>query len=193
MVAILDADKEGFLRSETSLIQTIGRTARNVNAEVVLYADKVTPSMRGRWTKPTAAGPSSSPTTPSTASPRNHRQGHPHRPGEGTRGRPHRREAVNMDEAEYDREELIVMLEAEMLAAAEELEFEKAARLRDRIAELKDAPMVVSRDKPSAGAAAPPFSRDLKLDDSRARGARRRRRRRMIHQNPPRPTKRRRK
>src|SRR5213082_3058572 len=46
LVAILDADKEGFLRSGTSLIQTIGRAARNVNAEVILYADKVTESMR---------------------------------------------------------------------------------------------------------------------------------------------------
>ena len=46
MVCILDADKEGFLRSETSLIQTIGRSARHVNAEVVLYADKVTASMQ---------------------------------------------------------------------------------------------------------------------------------------------------
>src|SRR5205807_702187 len=46
LVAILDADKEGFLRSETSLIQTIGRAARNVNAEVILYADKVTDSMQ---------------------------------------------------------------------------------------------------------------------------------------------------
>ena len=46
LVAILDADKEGFLRSETSLIQTIGRAARNVNAEVVLYADKVTQAMQ---------------------------------------------------------------------------------------------------------------------------------------------------
>ena len=46
LVAILDADKEGFLRSETSLIQTIGRAARNVNAKVILYADKITDSMR---------------------------------------------------------------------------------------------------------------------------------------------------
>ena len=46
LVAILDADKEGFLRSEKSLIQTIGRAARNVNAEVILYADKVTDSMQ---------------------------------------------------------------------------------------------------------------------------------------------------
>src|SRR6185295_16574850 len=46
MVAILDADKAGFLRSETSLIQTIGRAARNVNAKVILYADTVTPAMQ---------------------------------------------------------------------------------------------------------------------------------------------------
>ena len=46
LVAILDADKEGFLRSETSLVQTIGRSARHVNAEVILYADKMTPSMQ---------------------------------------------------------------------------------------------------------------------------------------------------
>jgi excinuclease ABC subunit B len=46
LVAVLDADKEGFLRSETSLIQTIGRAARNAEGKVILYADKVTPSMR---------------------------------------------------------------------------------------------------------------------------------------------------
>src|SRR5690606_1504249 len=46
MVAILDADKAGFLRSETSLIQTIGRAARNVNARVFLYADSITPAMK---------------------------------------------------------------------------------------------------------------------------------------------------
>ena len=55
LVAILDADKEGFLRSETSLIQTIGRAARNVNGEVNMYADTVTASMRGPSTRPTAA------------------------------------------------------------------------------------------------------------------------------------------
>src|SRR6202007_621413 len=51
LVAILDADKEGFLRSGTSLIQTIGRAARNVNAEVILYADKVTDSMQRALTE----------------------------------------------------------------------------------------------------------------------------------------------
>ena len=58
LVAILDADKAGFLRSETSLIQTIGRAARNVNAQVILYADTITPAMKtgdGRDQPPPAA------------------------------------------------------------------------------------------------------------------------------------------
>jgi excinuclease ABC subunit B len=70
LVAILDADKEGFLRSERSLIQTIGRAARNVVGQVHMYADKITPSMRTPSTRPTGAAPSRSPTTPSTASTR---------------------------------------------------------------------------------------------------------------------------
>jgi excinuclease ABC subunit B len=70
-VAILDADKEGFLRSETSLVQTIGRAARNVDGKVILYADNITGSMKGRWRKPPAAASGRWPTTPSTASPRN--------------------------------------------------------------------------------------------------------------------------
>ena len=69
--AILDADKEGFLRSGTSLIQTIGRAARNVSGQVHMYADKIT-AVDGarRSTRPTAAGPSRSPTTSSAASTR---------------------------------------------------------------------------------------------------------------------------
>ena len=54
LVAILDADKEGFLRSETSLIQTIGRAARNVQGKVIMYADTITGSMREPLTRPTA-------------------------------------------------------------------------------------------------------------------------------------------
>ncbi len=70
LVAILDADKEGFLRSDKSLIQTIGRAARNVSGQVHMYADKITPSMERRSTRPTGAGPSRSPTTPPTGSTR---------------------------------------------------------------------------------------------------------------------------
>ena len=68
MVCILDADKEGFLRSETSLIQTIGRSARHINAEVVLYADKVTASMRRAIDETDRRRRCSSPTTPTRAS-----------------------------------------------------------------------------------------------------------------------------
>ena len=70
LVAILDADKEGFLRSETSLVQTIGRAARNVDGKVILYADAITGSMSGRSRRPTAAARSRRPTTRPTASPR---------------------------------------------------------------------------------------------------------------------------
>lgn len=68
LVAILDADKEGFLRSSRSLIQTIGRAARNVSGEVHMYADKITDSMRKPSTRPNAGGPSRSPTTRPTES-----------------------------------------------------------------------------------------------------------------------------
>ena len=68
LVGILDADKEGFLRGETSLIQTIGRAARNVKGKVIMYADKESAAMRRRSARPTAAAPSRSPTTPSTGS-----------------------------------------------------------------------------------------------------------------------------
>lgn len=67
LIAILDADKEGFLRSETSLIQTIGRAARNANGVVLMYADEVTPAWSAPSWKPSAAVPSRMPTTKNTA------------------------------------------------------------------------------------------------------------------------------
>ena len=71
LVAILDADKEGFLRGETSLVQTIGRAARNVDGRVLMYADQRDRRRCGpRCARPTAAARSSSPTTRSTGSPR---------------------------------------------------------------------------------------------------------------------------
>ena len=70
LVAILDADKEGFLRSETSLIQTIGRAARNVDGQVVMYADQMTDSMQRAISETTVAAGSRRPTTTSTASTR---------------------------------------------------------------------------------------------------------------------------
>ncbi len=69
-IGILDADKEGYLRGYRSLIQTIGRAARNVDGLVIMYADSVSEAMRRRSTRPSAAARSRSPTTPSTGSPR---------------------------------------------------------------------------------------------------------------------------
>ncbi len=141
LVAILDADKEGFLRSETSLIQTIGRCARNVNATVYLYGDKVTNSMRraidetDRRREIQLKYNQEHGITPDTVR-KAIRQGLALELSAMRRVR----EAVRADEGEYDRDELLVELEKEMLQAAEELDFEKAAALRDHITELRDSP-----------------------------------------------------
>lgn len=160
LVAILDADKEGFLRSETSLIQMIGRCARNVDAQVYLYADRVTPSMQRAIDE----------TNRRRALQLEYNRRHGITP-ETIRKEIRRdlelqvaarrtvREAVRLTEETYSREELIALLEQEMLEAAEQLEFERAARLRDRIRELKDAPALVSvRGDPTAVEADAPAS-----------------------------------
>ncbi len=141
LVAILDADKEGFLRSETALVQTIGRTARNVNAKVILYGDRVTNSMKKaideterRRTIQLAYNEKHG-ITPQTI-----RKEIKRGLADEFRARKAAQEAVHFSESEYDRTELITHMEKEMLAAAETLEFEKAARLRDEIAELKEMP-----------------------------------------------------
>jgi excinuclease ABC subunit B len=143
LVAILDADKEGFLRGQTALIQTIGRAARNVNGKVVMYADKITEAIRGsidetnrrreiqlRYNEEHGITPASivkgvsdiaeflaleSPTVP------------------GKRRRGAKVEGMSPPEIE----KLIVSLEEEMFAAAEELRFEYAAKLRDEIKQLR--------------------------------------------------------
>jgi excinuclease ABC subunit B len=143
LVAILDADKEGFLRGQTALIQTIGRAARNVNGKVVMYADKLTEAIKGavdetnrrreiqlRYNEERGITPESivkgvsdiaeflaleSPTVP------------------GRRRRGRKVEGMQPDEIE----KLVVSLEEEMYAAAEELRFEYAAKLRDEIKELR--------------------------------------------------------
>jgi excinuclease ABC subunit B len=141
LVAILDADKEGFLRSETSLVQTIGRAARNVNAKVILYADKVTDSMqraidetlRRRALQENYNRENG--ITPETI--RKHVQS-----GIESEAEAHRKanETVGLEEdTQYITEEYLAELEAEMMAAAEALEFERAAAIRDRIVQMRDS------------------------------------------------------
>jgi excinuclease ABC subunit B len=152
LVAILDADKEGFLRSETSLIQTIGRAARNVNAEVILYADQVTNSMeraidetRRRRELQLAYNDQHgiTPKTVKTAI------------GAGIEEEiaAHKfvQEVAGQQAENYVTQEYLEELHNEMLAAAANLEFERAAQLRDRIAQLKGEPMAAPQGKKRRG------------------------------------------
>lgn len=141
LVAIMDADKAGFLRSGTSLIQTIGRSARNVNAKVLLYADVITPAMQQamdeteRRRDKQVAFNTEHGIEPQTIK-KEIRRGLELE----LRARETARKAIEADEPEFDRNELIAELEKQMLEAAERLEFEKAAALRDRVEEIKQSP-----------------------------------------------------
>ncbi|MGZ4398511.1 MAG: excinuclease ABC subunit UvrB, partial [Gaiellaceae bacterium] len=144
LVAVLDADKEGFLRGKTALIQTIGRAARNVNSRVILYADKQTEAIRGaldetdrRRRKQLSYNEQHGITPQSIV------KGvsdiaefltleQPHVPGRRRRGAS-KVEGMSREELE----KLVIELEEEMFAAAEELRFEYAAKLRDEIKELR--------------------------------------------------------
>jgi excinuclease ABC subunit B len=144
LVAVLDADKEGFLRGKTALVQTIGRAARNVNGKVLLYADKMTEAIRGaldetdrrravqlrhneeRGITPESIVKGVSDIAEFLALEQ------PHVPGRRRRGRA---EVEGMSREELER--LVVTLEEEMFAAAEELRFEYAAKLRDEIKQLR--------------------------------------------------------
>jgi excinuclease ABC subunit B len=136
LVAILDADNEGFLRSETSLVQTMGRAARNVSGQVILYADNLTDSM-GRAIRETdrrrkiqLAYNQEHDITPETV-----RKEIRSLIAASAQG-----EAVEVEaEPGEDAEDLFLRLEGEMLAAADRLEFEKAAELRDRLKKLRGA------------------------------------------------------
>jgi len=138
LVAILDADKEGFLRSATSLIQTIGRTARNVNAEVILYADEVTRSMQKaideteRRRKIQLKHNKQNNITPRTIQKSIRKS-----IDDEVTSKKVAREIVKEEEAEYITQEYLRELEEEMLQAAKELNFEKAAEIRDRIIKLQ--------------------------------------------------------
>ncbi len=139
LVCILDADKEGFLRSATSLIQTIGRSARNVNAEVFLYADRVTNSMQqaidetNRRRVVQIAYNEKHNITPETIKKAIRR---------GIEEEIQARKIVQQvagvkDDTQYITQEYLKELEAEMLTAAQDLEFERAAQIRDKIAQLQ--------------------------------------------------------
>jgi excinuclease ABC subunit B len=143
LVAILDADKAGFLRSETSLIQTIGRAARNVDAKVIMYADAITPAMQramdetSRRRNVQVKYNTEHGITPKTVE-KAIRAG---LESEMT-ARKIAREALHETEQQYDQVELIRLLEEEMLQAAKNLEFERAAQLRDKINEIKGVPTI---------------------------------------------------
>ncbi len=151
LVAILDADKEGFLRSETSLIQTIGRAARNVDGQVIMYADQVTDSMRRALSETNRrrgvqqaynAEHGIDPQTIRKAVTDILAQLRPAEtapvPGGGRRDRSRdrvRSDLANLPPSELGR--LILALEEEMHEASAALKFEYAARLRDEIRELR--------------------------------------------------------
>lgn len=138
LVAILDADKEGFLRSETSLIQTIGRTARNVNAQVILYADEVTPSMQRAIDETRRRRELQSEynqvhgITPETI-----RKAIRAGIEEEIQASELVRETVRRTPQDHVTQEYLNELEAEMVEAAKQLDFERAAQLRDRIQSLR--------------------------------------------------------
>mgnify|MGYP000378251807 FL=1 len=135
LVAILDADKEGFLRSETALIQTIGRAARNADGQVIMYADCVTPSMEKAISE----------TYRRREIQMEYNKKHNIVPKTIKKGVRDILEisATHKDESgkrlsRAEREKLIIELTNEMKAAAKILEFEHAAMLRDKIAKLKE-------------------------------------------------------
>ena len=144
LVAILDADKEGFLRGETSLIQTIGRAARHVDGTVLMYADRITDSMKTAISETNRRreiqlahnerhGITAASITKGVSDIAEFLQAESKTPKKGRRG-------AKVDASEHAPDELekaIVTLEEEMLAAAEVLRFEHAARLRDELRDLK--------------------------------------------------------
>jgi len=152
LVAILDADKEGFLRSDKSLIQTMGRAARNVNAEVILYADKITPSMDRAMNE----------TNRRRVVQLAYNELHGITPVSVTtsilgsiedevRAQKFVQEAAGIAEQDYATAEFLEELQKEMLEAAAGMEFERAAELRDKIARLRGEKVAAPQAKKTRG------------------------------------------
>jgi excinuclease ABC subunit B len=145
LVAVLDADKEGFLRSETALIQTAGRAARNANGKVVLYADRVTQAMRKmmdeteRRREIQAAHNEAHGIVPQTVTKTREQILRTTSVADTRAGGAPRavRERLQGLQGELEREELARAIEAEMKAAAERLDFQTAALLRDELFEIR--------------------------------------------------------
>jgi len=141
LVAILDADKEGFLRSETSMIQTVGRAARNENGFVIMYADKITRSMSvaieetNRRREVQQEYNETHSITPTTIKKNIHTTIQATKAAEDEEDY---QAVLQEDILEVESiEEYIIELEDQMVAASQALQFERAAELRDRIIELK--------------------------------------------------------
>ena len=138
LVAILDADKEGFLRSERSLIQVAGRTARHVKGKVILYADKITDSMRRMITVTEKRRKTQIEFNKKhNITPRSVKRDIRENLGYREKAEEIDRKVIRETGVEYDIQKAVNELETEMLEAADALEFERAAVLRDEIRELK--------------------------------------------------------
>jgi excinuclease ABC subunit B len=162
LVCILDADKQGFLRSTSSLIQTMGRAARNANSTAILYADKITPEMQAamdevaRRRERQLAYNKTHGITPQTIQKAIRRGLEQELAGHRTA-----RDAVGKrDESSFDRDEVVREIEAEMLRVAEERQFERAAELRDQLFDLQNPDEAGSQKrKPPGKKAGEPGSR----------------------------------
>jgi excinuclease ABC subunit B len=147
LVAILDADKEGFLRSERSLIQTIGRAARHVDAQVILYGDKTTDSMRKAIDETARRREIQiAYNVEHNITPRSVKTAISLGIEEEIEARKMVAEIVGKKD-DYVTEEYLEELHAEMLAAAQNLDFERAANLRDKIAQHKGQPTMAPQKK----------------------------------------------
>jgi len=176
LVAILDADKEGFLRGETSLIQTIGRAARNVEGAVIMYADQETQAMRAAISETNRRreiqlayneqhGITAATIVKGISDIAEFLQSESKVPSRRRRRRSRQSSTTELPQHELQR--LTVELEEEMLAAAEDLRFEYAAQIRDELRDLRRELREIQTSGGQSGAG----SRDATDDPESARAA----------------------